>query len=144
MSRFFRGGNSDSDSETTSDDSSSVYSDADETALKSAVASAAASAGPAPTGYAAKASGAARSAFSRFLRNEDESDSDSDDGKRVVRSAKDKLFDELRITIRAVENGKKINDWLTVQGGMFVGARGTRVLFALNGRIYAFIPIRCT
>ncbi|KAG9239384.1 putative eukaryotic translation initiation factor 3 subunit C [Amylocarpus encephaloides] len=50
----------------------------------------------------------------KFLR--DESDSDSEDSSdedraKVVKSAKDKRLDELEGTIKAIENGQKINDW---------------------------------
>jgi translation initiation factor 3 subunit C len=40
-------------------------------------------------------------------------DSDSDE-ERVVRSAKDKRFIELRQTVAEVDNKSKISDWLTI------------------------------
>src|SRR5690554_500826 len=46
------------------------------------------------------------------------SDSDSDgDAVRVVRSAKDKRFDEIEQAVTAMANGQKINDWVSVQNG---------------------------
>ena len=54
---------------------------------------------------------------SRFLREEAAEGSDEDDGKRVVRSAKDKLSDDLKATIRSLENAKKIDDWVAIQNG---------------------------
>lgn len=49
---------------------------------------------------------------SRFLREaSDDSESDEEDKVTVVKSAKDKRFDELEATIRLIENAQKISDW---------------------------------
>lgn len=102
-SRFFHG-SSDSDSDdsgsTTATTSSSDYS-SDDSASSVAEESAPRS--------------QQRSAFSRFLRNDD-SDSDGDE-KRVVRSAKDKLWDDVRSIVKSMDNSKKINDWVNIQVG---------------------------
>ncbi|BDA51264.1 Eukaryotic translation initiation factor 3 subunit C [Coccomyxa sp. Obi] len=50
---------------------------------------------------------------SRFMIGS--SDSDSDDDKRVVRSAKDRRFDELKATCEEMRNKLNINDWSSVQ-----------------------------
>ena len=52
---------------------------------------------------------------SRFLREASDEDSESDEEKvHVVKSAKDKRFDELEGTIRQIENAEKIGDWNSV------------------------------
>ncbi|KAF2086688.1 hypothetical protein K490DRAFT_66470 [Saccharata proteae CBS 121410] len=53
-----------------------------------------------------------KSGASKFLKEaSDESESDEDERPTVVKSAKDKRFEELEGTIRAIENAEKINDW---------------------------------
>lgn len=49
------------------------------------------------------------------------SDSDSeDDAVRVVRSAKDKRFEEIEQAVTSMANGQKINDWVSAQNGKSV------------------------
>ena len=52
----------------------------------------------------------------QFLRSDDESstDSEGEDEGKVLKSAKDKRFDELEATIRLIENAQKINDWAVI------------------------------
>lgn len=107
MSRFFHGGSSDSETETSSEEESVFSEEEQEVQVQGAVGG---------RFTKAAAATATRSAFSRFLRDEADSD-ESDDGKRVVRSAKEKLFEDLKATIRAAENAKKINDWTVIQIG---------------------------
>lgn len=55
---------------------------------------------------------------SRFLKGDSDSDEESEEEtKRVVKSHKDKRFDEMRGIVHAIENGRKINDWVAVQNG---------------------------
>lgn len=51
----------------------------------------------------------------RFLRDaSSESESDEEDGAKVLKSAKDKRFEELEGTVRSIENAEKINDWAVI------------------------------
>ncbi|KAF1842555.1 eukaryotic translation initiation factor 3 subunit C [Cucurbitaria berberidis CBS 394.84] len=51
----------------------------------------------------------------RFLKDaESDSESEDEDANKVLKSAKDKRFDELEATIRQIENAQKINDWAVI------------------------------
>ncbi|TPX31340.1 hypothetical protein SmJEL517_g05301 [Synchytrium microbalum] len=54
----------------------------------------------------------------RFMKGAAETDSDEDededDQKRVVRSARDKRFEDMRSTVKLLKNGIKINDWIAI------------------------------
>jgi translation initiation factor 3 subunit C len=51
----------------------------------------------------------------RFLKDaSSDSESDDEDVNKVLKSAKDKRFDELEATIRLIENAQKINDWAVI------------------------------
>ena len=56
-----------------------------------------------------------------FLKSDDE-ESDEEDKVTVVKSAKDKRFEELEGTIRLIENAEKINDWAVISTGMLTAA----------------------
>ena len=55
----------------------------------------------------------AKSGANKFLKSDDEESEESSDEERptLVKSAKDKRFEELEATIRSIENAEKINDW---------------------------------
>lgn len=107
MSRFFRAGESDSDesesdysdelthseSEDHSDSDSDDSSSDDDDAVK-------------------KTGGRGRLFEGSFSDSESE-----DDTVRVVRSAKDKRFEEIEQAVTSMINGQKINDWVSVQNG---------------------------
>lgn len=65
----------------------------------------------------------------RFLKDaESDSESEDEDANKVLKSAKDKRFDELEATIRQIENAQKINDWAVISDRMSPAAtpwRGT-------------------
>ncbi|KAF9180112.1 Translation initiation factor 3 subunit c [Haplosporangium sp. Z 767] len=102
MSRFFRAGESDSD-ETESDYSDELTASESEDHSDSDSDDSSDDDQP-------KKGGRGRLFEGAF------SDSDSeDDTVRVVRSAKDKRFDEIEQAVTAMANGQKINDWVSVQ-----------------------------
>ncbi|XP_004303384.1 PREDICTED: eukaryotic translation initiation factor 3 subunit C-like [Fragaria vesca subsp. vesca] len=54
-------------------------------------------------------------ADNKYLKHSYDSDSDdSDDQKRVVRSVKDKRFNEMNATVDRMKNAKNINDWVSL------------------------------
>ncbi|KAI9229549.1 MAG: eukaryotic translation initiation factor 3 subunit 8 N-terminus-domain-containing protein [Piptocephalis tieghemiana] len=96
MSRFFQ---NDSDSDTSSSSSSSGSS-TDSSLL---------SEDERPT----KITPTASKAHTRRVLLSDSED-ESSGPKRVVRSARDKRTEELRSTVRLIDNAKKINDWVSL------------------------------
>ncbi|KAI8600202.1 eukaryotic translation initiation factor 3 [Dissophora ornata] len=101
MSRFFRAGESDSD-ESESDFSEEL------TASESEDHSDSDSDDSSDDDKPAKKQGRL------FDVGSDDSDSD-EDTVRVVRSAKDKRFEEIELAVNAMANGQKINDWVSAQ-----------------------------
>jgi translation initiation factor 3 subunit C len=113
-SRFFAAGSaSDSDSEPSSSDYSELEEqdhseDEDEIGDEDEDES----------GHSDDDEGPQRMTRDFFLRDRAASDdSDEDDHKRVVKSAKDKRWQEIEATSKVIENGGKINDWVVISNG---------------------------
>lgn len=60
--------------------------------------------------------------IARFLRSDEEDDSSEEEEEKstIVKSAKDKRFEELEGTIRLVENAEKIGDWAVISTGVLI------------------------
>lgn len=102
FSKFFRG---DSDSETEDDDI--ISSDDDELDEEPQEV-------PATTRR-------------RFLKGAgvESDESDEDDIKREVKSAKSKRIEALEISAKIIENAQKINDWVAIQNGISLDITGS-------------------
>jgi translation initiation factor 3 subunit C len=116
MSRFFQGSDSDTDSSSSSDEE--IYSDQDDEEQsdddlgmddEDEDESEA-------EGSGEEDQGAQRRNI--FLRGAVSDESDEEEGKRVVRSAKDKRLQEIEATTKLIENGGKINDWVVISNGI--------------------------
>ena len=114
MSRFFHG--SDSSSESSSDEEE-LYSEEEKVDKPEAADSSSSSEEDDEDEDDDDSSSSSdeeggRTGASRFLREvSDESEESDDERVTVVKSAKDKRFDELEATIRLIENAEKIGDW---------------------------------
>jgi translation initiation factor 3 subunit C len=58
-----------------------------------------------------------------FIKGAASDESDEDEGKRVVKSARDKRLQEIEATIKSIENGGKINDWVVISNGIAIQAQ---------------------
>ena len=109
MSRFFHG---DSSSESSSDEEE-LYSGGEEEQSEEESSEEESDEGSEEESSSDDEGG--RTGASRFLREaSDESEEEDEDKVTVVKSAKDKRFDELEGTIRLIENAEKIGDWNTI------------------------------
>ena len=82
---------------------------------------------------------AKKPAGSRFLKGaaSDDSDDSSDDERgKVVKSAKSKRADEVDACVKTIENGGKINDWVSISNGTFPP-------LLTRSRVAAFTQISC-
>lgn len=51
----------------------------------------------------------------RFLKDaSSDSESDDEDANKILKSAKDKRFDELEAVVRQIENAQRIQDWAVI------------------------------
>ena len=106
MSRFFAA--SDSSSDESSEEE--LYSNGEESAQESSDNDSNAD----DSDDSDSSSGSEKGA-NRFLKDADsESESDEGEDNKVLKSAKDKRFDELEATVRQIENAQKINDWAVI------------------------------
>jgi translation initiation factor 3 subunit C len=92
------GSGSSSSSSSDSDSDSGSDSDASERPVKKAADA------PKPKG-------------GRFLKGAASDDSSDEDRGKVVKSAKSKRADEVDASVKTIENGAKINDWVTISNG---------------------------
>ena len=53
----------------------------------------------------------------RRRTGEDEESSDEDEGKRVVKSAREKRLEEMEGAGKQMDNALKINDWVAISNG---------------------------
>jgi translation initiation factor 3 subunit C len=122
MSRFFA--RADSDSDTSSSDEELYGSDASSEEQSSSEEEEESDEEADESGEESEEEGAGKGKSSfrnKFLKgaaggDSSESESESEDEKRVLKSAKDKLIDEIDASIKSIENGKKINDWVAISG----------------------------
>lgn len=121
MSRFFHGGLSDSDTSSSDED---LYSEEEESEAEEGSSE---ESGSEDESQAAEDSEDDEGG-SRFLkggRGVSDDESDEDEGKRVVKSAKDKRFEEIEASIKLIENGQKINDWVVISAGSYSKPRNS-------------------
>ncbi|KAF7187821.1 Eukaryotic translation initiation factor 3 subunit C [Pseudocercospora fuligena] len=108
MSRFFHAGDSSSES---SSDEEELYSDEEQEEQEESSEEESEDEDASDDDSSSDEEGG-RTGASRFLREaSDESEESDEDKVTVVKSAKDKRFDELEGIIRLIENGLKISDW---------------------------------
>ncbi|TAQ85045.1 hypothetical protein B7494_g6629 [Chlorociboria aeruginascens] len=110
MSRFFHG---DSSSESSSSDEEELYSEEEEEEKAEDSDEDEDEEGDDDESSSSDEDGVKKTGANRFMRDADsESDESSDEDRaKIVKSAKDKRFEELEGTVKAIENGQKINDW---------------------------------
>jgi translation initiation factor 3 subunit C len=120
MSRFFRP-NPDSDSESSSDEEELYSEEEDEEKVASEEDSEEETDEDEEDESSSEdEDGVKKKGANRFMRGAGSvsEDSSDDDRAKVVKSAKDKRLEELEGTVKAIENGEKINDWGSISAGM--------------------------
>lgn len=123
MSRFFHG--SDSSSESSSDEEE-LYSEEEEKEKKSDEESdEEKSEEEEDSDEDSSDDEEAGAGANRFLKRDaflksDEEDSEDEEKVTVVKSAKDKRYEELEGTVRLIENAERISDWAVIQSGRYL------------------------
>ncbi|KAI9296590.1 hypothetical protein K502DRAFT_364051 [Neoconidiobolus thromboides FSU 785] len=103
MSRFFKG-DSDSDSETSSSEESYMSDDMSQDDF---------SQGKESDSDGSDKSDDEASPNAWFKKDDNDDSDDEEDSKKIVKSAKDKRFDEIEACRKSIENYLKINDWVS-------------------------------
>ena len=116
-SRFFHGG--DSDSESSSSEEEELYG---EQAAESEEESEEEDEDEEDSDEESSEDEGRGTGASRFLKpsgggGDDSDESEDEDREKVVKSAKDKRFEELEGTVKAIENAQKIGDWAVISTG---------------------------
>lgn len=121
MSRFFHG--SDSSSESSSDEEE-LYSEEEEEKSEQESSEEESSEEEEGSDEDSSDEEGGKSGASRFLREaSDESGSEDEERVTIVKSAKDKRFDELEGIIRLIENAQKISDWGVINDSTYTCER---------------------
>lgn len=128
MSRFFTAGDSSSESGSDEDD---VYSEGEADGKSEEESSSEEEEGSDDDSDSSSDSeGGGKTGVSQFLKDHDSSDESEDEEKvTIVKSAKDKRFEELEAVLKLIENAVKINDWSSISTGQsvleYIISRGT-------------------
>ncbi|TVY29029.1 Eukaryotic translation initiation factor 3 subunit C [Lachnellula hyalina] len=110
MSRFFKG---DSSSESSSSDEEELYSEEEEEEAKEDSSDEDDDEAEDDDDSSSDDEDGKKTGANAFLKGagSDSDESSDEEGTKVVKSAKDKRIEELEGTVKAIENGQKINDW---------------------------------
>ncbi|KAI9793064.1 MAG: Translation initiation factor 3 subunit c [Peltula sp. TS41687] len=110
MSRFFHG---DSSSESSSSDEEELYGEGQQDEEEESVEGSEEEEEESEEESEEDEEDKAKTGANKFLKDEESDTDESEDEERptLVKSAKDKRFEELEATIRSIENAEKINDW---------------------------------
>ena len=129
MSRFFHG---DSSSESSSSDEEELYSEEGEEAAKASHEGSEEAEDESEEESEEDEEGKGKTGANKFLKSDDEESEESSDEERptLVKSAKDKRFEELEATIKSIENAEKINDWAHISSGRRRSRRGGMIAYS--------------
>jgi len=115
-SRFFHGG--DSDSESSSSEEEELYSEHEEESEEGSEEEEEEEESEEESSEdEGRGMGAARFLKPSGAGGEESEESEDEDRERVVKSAKDKRYEELEGMIKLIENAEKINDWAVISTG---------------------------